>query len=516
MNQYDYDAVVIGAGFGGLGAALSLSESGLRVGLLEALNYPGGCASTFRRQGYAFESGATLFSGFAEGMYFDNLIKRHSMPVTIDWIDPLVEIRTPSWTLPVGRSRDALIESFIQLGVPEKPLREFFQKQRQVADILWSLFDDPDLLPPWDTRALLSHCRRLPQYSQLLAYVGRSLHQVLKRHDLHNSEPLVTFLNALCQITIQTNLRDAEAPFALATMDYYFRGTAHVRHGIGALATAMVDAFKGTGGTMHYTTRVKAMTKEPGGWYLKTNKRPIRSRFVLGNILPHAAEDLYPEMKSSRLSAVKSRLDDGWGAAMLYLVVNNSDELPAKATHIEAVANPALPFIEGNHIFASLSGLDDTGRAPDGQRTLTVSTHVPFRKYQEMSNEERATYIADIQETMRNTLHERAPEIVKDVVLTMPASPRTFERFTKRPLGRVGGIPRRVGLHHYRSITPMKVAENFYLVGDSAFPGQSTLACALGGQRAATALLRSLKRNALPVTTMTQTEQQASAPQHSP
>ena len=84
---------------------------------------------------------------------------------------------------------------------------------------------------------------------------------------------------------------------------------------------------------------------------------------------------------------------------------------------------------------------------------------------------------------MRATLQARAPELVEDVVLTMPASPRTFERFTKRPLGRVGGVPRRVGIHHYLSITPMQAAKNFYLVGDSAFPGQSTLACALGGQR---------------------------------
>ena len=67
MNQYEYDVAVIGAGFGGLGAALKLSEAGLRVGLVEALNSPGGCASTFKRRGYAFESGATLFSGFAEG-----------------------------------------------------------------------------------------------------------------------------------------------------------------------------------------------------------------------------------------------------------------------------------------------------------------------------------------------------------------------------------------------------------------------------------------------------------------
>ena len=37
-----FDALVIGAGFGGLGAALTLASAGARVGLVEALTYPGG------------------------------------------------------------------------------------------------------------------------------------------------------------------------------------------------------------------------------------------------------------------------------------------------------------------------------------------------------------------------------------------------------------------------------------------------------------------------------------------
>ena len=516
MNQYEYDVAVIGAGFGGLGAALKLSEAGLRVGLVEALNYPGGCASTFKRRGYAFESGATLFSGFAEGMYFDDLIKRYSMPVTIDWIDPLVEMRTPSWSLPVGRSRRDLLQQLIDLGVPKVPLQAFFKEQRQVADTLWALFDDPDLLPPFNLKSILTHLRNVPQYTKLLSYVGRSLHQVLARHQLHDSEPLVTFLNALCQITIQTDIYTAEAPFALATMDYYFRGTGHVRHGIGALATAMVDAFKENGGTMHYTTRVKEISREHDGWHLTTNKRPIRARRVIGNLLPQAAEKLCPLLSTSRTQGLKNRLDDGWGAAMLYFVVKHTDRLPDKALHVEAVQDVSSPFMEGNHIFASLSGLADEGRAPEGERTLTVSTHIPFRKYQAMTDDERATYIQRVQETMQETLRSRAPELIEETVLCMPASPRTFERFTKRPLGRVGGVPRKVGLHHYLSINPMQVAKDFYLVGDSAFPGQSTLACALGGNRAGTALLRSLDQRKLLPAIPQPVEHQTSAPQHSP
>jgi phytoene dehydrogenase-like protein len=74
-----YDAIVIGAGFGGLGAALGLAERGARVCLLEALRYPGGCASTFTKvvrdaEGHAqtcrFDAGATVVSGLAPHQLF--------------------------------------------------------------------------------------------------------------------------------------------------------------------------------------------------------------------------------------------------------------------------------------------------------------------------------------------------------------------------------------------------------------------------------------------------------------
>ena len=96
---------------------------------------------------------------------------------------------------------------------------------------------------------------------------------------------------------------------------------------------------------------------------------------------------------------------------MLYLAINHHEGLPAKATHVEAIRDPNQPFIEGNHIFASLSGLNDQGRAPEGQRTLTVSTHVPFPKYSALSGEEQGHYIASIQASMHETLGALAPEL---------------------------------------------------------------------------------------------------------
>jgi len=53
-NDY-YDAVVIGAGLGGLGAALELAPKGIKLLLLEQHNLPGGFATSFVRGRFEFE-----------------------------------------------------------------------------------------------------------------------------------------------------------------------------------------------------------------------------------------------------------------------------------------------------------------------------------------------------------------------------------------------------------------------------------------------------------------------------
>jgi phytoene dehydrogenase-like protein len=486
-----FDVIVVGAGFGGLAAGLTAAEAGARVLVLEALNYPGGCASTFRRSGYRFESGATLFSGLGEQQLFGRWIARHGLPVTTDFLDPVVQFRTPDWRLDVQRDRNAFFEALAALpGSSVDGVRRLRRAQSAVADVLWELLDHPEWLPPLSVSSLSAHLRRTPRYAQLLPYVGRSLGSFLRRWSIHAGSALRTYLDALCQITIQCSAAEAEAPFALGTMDYYFRGTGHVRGGIGRLAWGLVQAIEQLGQSVRLSHRVRALRRVDGGWEVRARRQRFWAPRVVTNLLPHDVASLvaHPEALSSQVAALERRVEEGWGAAMVYFAAPPPPGAAPHASHVELVQDAAQPLIEGNHLFCSISGEDEEDRAPAGERTVTVSTHVSMPRL--LSEANPAEYVAEVQARMKAGLQRLLPEWWEGRTFEMTASPRTFARFTGRRHGYVGGIPRRVGLHHYWGVFQRPVDEGLYLVGDSVFPGQSTLATAIGGQRTVRAALR--------------------------
>lgn len=486
------DAVVVGSGFGGLGAALSLAERGARVVLCEALNYPGGCASTFSRDGYRFEAGATLFSGFAQGQLFRRWIDAHGLEVPLDWLEPVVELRAPlgedpAAALAIGRHPGDLERALAALpGAPAEALARFFALQRRVADTLWEVLEDERLLPPLGPAALARHALRLPRYAPLASLVGRPLSTVLARYGLADWQPLRLALDALCQITVQCGVDEAEAPMALSVMDYYSRGTAHVRGGIGTLATAMAGAIERAGSEVRFSSRVRSARREGDLWAVETRTGTLRARALLLNLLPEDAARLL-DSSSRRLARLQQRVEGGWGAAMLYRVVRTPSGAPASPHHLQLVADAGKPLRDGNHCFVSISGEADAGRAPEGHRTVTVSTHVAIG-----AKGDAAARTQEVQDRMRATLALRAPEW-EETVHELPGSPRTFARFTGRTRGWVGGIPRRAGLANYGQLGPLRIDRAAWLIGDTAFPGQSTLATATGGVQTATAVLKSLR-----------------------
>lgn len=482
-----FDLAIVGAGFGGLGMALRAAELGLSVVVLESLAYPGGCASTYVRRGVSYEAGATLFSGLHAGGFFGRALHAHGVNIDVAWLDPVLIARTPNSSLSVPRDRAAFVASWAALE-PEHFARieRFFAVQARIANALWGLFEEPTLLPPLSLRALATHLQRLPRYLELLPWLGRSLGEMLEDFGLAHARTLRAYLDALCQITVQAPVAEAEASFALAAIDYPFRGTAHVRGGIGRLASGMVQAISHAGGEVRFTSRVERVERVERGFVVHGRRGSLRASRIASNLLPAATARLFGTHAHALggLGALDDAVQRGWGAVMSYRVVRNEGLLERGAHHVDLTLRPGEPLIEGNHVFCSV-GADDEARVA-GTRTVTMSTHVPGRGY--LNAADPGAYVTQVQASMRRTVAALYPALQAATVHESSSSPRTFQRFVGRAL--VGGVPRTAGWSNYEHLGPTTFLPHAWLIGDSVFPGQSVLATAIGGTRAAEAAAR--------------------------
>ena len=514
----DVDVVVVGAGFGGLSAALTLAERGVAVTLLEALPYSGGCASTFERHGVRYEAGATLFSGLAPatdddaGGFFTRALGRHGLRVDVDFADPVIEHRGPGVVVDVVRDRAAFVESFCvgASASQARGVRRFFARQHRVADLLWPLLVDGERLPLFTAHAFKSlgfHARRsfgyLAALPTLASLAGKSLAQILDDDGCGDVPALRSWCDSLCQIAVQVPAAEADAVFALCALDYIWRGTGHVHGGIGKLGKQLEAAIVSAGGRVCLSRKARRITRDDDGRFVvDTARGPLRARRLLLNLLPNDAARLLDVPLPAALAARQADVDDAWGAVMLYLVLRAADGASPAPRHLDIVDDTGV-VVDGHHAFVSVSGADE-GRVNADEavvfgggdlRTATVSTHIALSTLRELDDAGRAAVITAMQERLRAAVATALPTWT--VLRAMPGSPRTFARYTGRHGGAVGGVPRRAGRVAWLdgAFVDNEIVKGAALIGDSVFPGQSTLAVAVGGARAAHRIADGLKQS---------------------
>jgi phytoene dehydrogenase-like protein len=174
---------------------------------------------------------------------------------------------------------------------------------------------------------------------------------------------------------------------------------------------------------------------------------------------------------------------------MVYLGLDGAVVPEGCALHHQVVLRE--PLGNGNTVFLSLSPAWDEARAPKGGRALTLSTHTNLEPWWSLFENDRQGYEARKAALTGQVLAaaEVALPGLRDAArLVLPGTPVTFQRFTRRARGWVGGFPQ---TSLFRTWAP-RLAPGLWLVGDSVFPGQSVPAVALGGMRVARAVLTDL------------------------
>lgn len=483
--------VVIGAGIGGLTTAALLLKAGLPVVVLEAHVYAGGCAGTFYHKGFRFDAGATLAGGFAPGGPHARLAEWLDLTWPVHPVDPAWVVHLPDRSVTQWADAEQW-QTERQTAFPNT--EPFWHTQELLADLAWDISTRHFPWPPQSAREAWALVKALrPHTLRATPYLLRSVAALASTPD-----PIFkTFLDAQLLISAQTTSDYTHALYGSAALDLPRRGVNYVQGGMGALAQTLVQWIRAHGGEIMYRQPVEQIEVRSGRAMAVRTTKGLRLECdqVVANLTPASLAHLLGEATPAHLKheAPAHGPQALWGAFTLYAGVQ-ADRLPRNlASHHQVVIDPTQPLGEGNSVFISLSEATDTNRAPAGQRAVTLSTHTRVEPWWALKDEEAAYQDRKALYTERIlTAAERAvPGLRHALTFSLPGTPLSFEFFTRRPFGWVGGAPQ-TSLFTARG--PRTGLPNVWLVGDSIFPGQSTAGVTLGAWRVATALLATRPR----------------------
>jgi len=487
--------VIIGGGIGGLTTAACLAKAGLDVVVLEAHVYGGGCAGTFYHKGYRFDAGATLAGGFYPGGPMDQVAQAIGIdqwPARHEELALVVHLPDGSSVTRWGDERRWAAHT-TAFGAAAQP---FFTWQEQTADLLWDLALRIPAWPPQSLHEFNQLCRvgkdwaiqHFPAY--LRPTLAADAVRPLAHHLRQAPARLRLFIDAQLLIAAQTTSQQANALYGASALDLPRRGVVHLTGGMGAIADTLVATVRQHGGAVHFRHEVARIHIAQGRPVSVVTKRGAEfpADLIIANLPPWNIARLCTEIPPA-LQQLPPQPKDGWGAFMLYIGVDNQAIPPDFPLHHQVVVRE--PLGEGNTVFLSLSPAWDPQRAPAGKRALTISTHTALEPWWQLFTQDEAGYAARklaYQQQMIAAAQRALPSLHESTTLVMTGTPVTFQRFTRRQWGWVGGFPQ---TSLFRTWGP-KLGPKLWMVGDSIFPGQSTAAVALGGLRVAQSVLAEL------------------------
>ncbi|MFX4284440.1 phytoene desaturase family protein [Aliarcobacter butzleri] len=457
------DLTVIGSGIGG--SLISILNKDKNLVLFEKDKNLGGTASTFKRFGNYFNSGATTFVG-----YEDN----HIIKEIFDSADFIPDLKKSSYayrTIIDGKSIDRItdFEEFIESlnsVFYHKNNRYFWQTLKDIDERFWKLKDI--YFAKYSLNSYLKSLKTIDilfkEYKFLLFKSAKSfIKEVLG--DI--SKEYQDFIDAQLQITLQSTSKDIPLlSFAIA-LSYPFHKIFYANGGMGKLFDDMLKDIN-----VKKNEQIIQIKKENNFYRLISSKDEYLTSKLVLNMPVFECKNLFLDEDLQNYYKKFEFYDQS--AFVIYLKIDSKKEF---LNHYQIILKDNIPNAVSKSFFVSFSHKDDKKLSKNGY-SVTISCHTKALFWNELSKEEYEKNKEFTKNFILDELLKNIPDIKKkDIKIEFCATSKTFKRYINRfncgatPLNlkNIFKIP--------SSLTPFK---NLYNIGDSVFAGQGWPGVALG------------------------------------
>ncbi|MCG3707115.1 NAD(P)-binding protein [Aliarcobacter butzleri] len=457
------DLTVIGSGIGG--SLISILNKDKNLVLFEKDKNLGGTASTFKRFGNYFNSGATTFVG-----YEDN----HIIKEIFDSANFIPDLKKSSYayrTIINGKSIDRTtdFEEFIESlnsVFYHKNNRYFWQTLKDIDERFWKLKDI--YFAKYSLNSYLKSLKTIDiLFKEYKFLLFKSAKNFIKEVLGDISKEYQDFIDAQLQITLQSTSKDIPLlSFAIA-LSYPFHKIFYANGGMGKLFDDMLKDIN-----VKKNEQIMQIKKENNFYRLISSKDEYLTSKLVLNMPVFECKNLFLDKDLQNYYKKFEFYDQS--AFVIYLKIDSKKEF---LNHYQIILENTIPNAVSKSFFVSFSHKDDEKLSKDGY-SVTISCHTKALFWNEFSKEEYEKNKEFTKNFILDELLKNIPDIKKeDIKIEFCATSKTFKRYINRfncgatPLNlkNIFKIP--------SSLTPFK---NLYNIGDSVFAGQGWPGVALG------------------------------------